>query len=188
MRSFLVVSGLLNLFGHFVELIETSIAEPFRQNLEQFNLFRFLLDCEVHQQGLQQIQDHIHCEKYYHEDVYVGFVLVAVEHAHQRDPYEPVQQSYDVDQVFQAAFQIYYYCPADVAHDEGAEVSWQTKNYSNDGMAWGEVEVYQNQEGDAVLQIDNKEAQFEQSSGSLGVGDVVHRKEIFVIDIDDLLS
>lgn len=39
-----------------------------------------------------------------------------------------------------------------------------------------------------MLQIDDEEAQFQQSSGSLGVGDVVKGEEIFVVNVDDLLS
>ena len=44
-----IFSGLLELSGHLIELVITSVTEPFGKNLEQFGLSILLFYGEIHQ-------------------------------------------------------------------------------------------------------------------------------------------
>ena len=92
-RTSLIVSNLLKIPRHLVELIEPTITQPLGQGLEHPDLFGLLHDGEVHQQGLQQIQQHVQDEEDYHEGIHVGFVLLAIEETEDRYPDEPVEKS-----------------------------------------------------------------------------------------------
>lgn len=44
------------------------------------------------------------------------------------------------------------------------------------------MEVNQGKEGNAMLRVDQKQAKLDQSSRSISIGNIVNRKEVFIID------
>lgn len=89
-----------------------------------------MLDREVHQQGLQHIEEHIQHEKDSHKGIDIGLVLRTIEAAHHYYPNDPVDQRQQVYEVLAISWEVEGDGSADVPHDDAAQIRRNGKQYS----------------------------------------------------------
>ena len=147
-----------------------------------------MFDGKVHQECLKQIEDHVKGKEDAEEDVDVRLVVVAPETVHDHYPDDPVCQRQQVYQVLGASRQVYNDGSADVPHYDAEDVGRNGQQYCHQRLSLVQVEVHQRQECYAVLEVDDEQAQFDESSRALCVRDIVDREKVLVVDVENLFA